>query len=306
MTGRTIIITGGDAAYFDLMRGCVASIRDKPQGRDIALGVLDCGLTAAQRTWLADQKAILVTPRWDFDFPGRAACSEAFKALTARPFLPGYFPGYDTYLWIDADCWVQHWFAIDLFVRGARRQPIAVAPEIHRAFRHYRHAWPEFSAVNGAAFREAFGADMAGRLVRYPLINAGVFAMRAGSSGWRAWAEVLDDALQRSTNMTDQIALNVAVYDRGLAAEALPSTCNWPVHHALPAWDVARGLFVEPSLPHDPLGILHMTIYTKTMPSFDIVQVGGDADGAARPMTVRYVPPGEDRARPPTPGAFRA
>ena len=305
MAEKYIVITGGDAAYFDLMRGCVASLRDKPQGRDIALGVLDCGLEPAQLSWLGAQGATLVTPRWDFDFPGRAACSEAFKALTARPFLPTYFPGYDTYLWIDADCWVQHWFAVDLFVRGAARRPIAVAPEIHRAFRHYRHAWPEFSAVNGAAFREAFGAEIAERLVRYPLINAGVFAIRAGSPAWSAWATVLDDALQRSTNMTDQIALNVAVYARGLEAEALPSTCNWPVHHALPAWDVARGLFVEPSLPHDPLGILHMTIYTKTVASFDIVQIGGDADATTRPMTVRYVAPGESRARPPTPDAFR-
>ncbi|TWT15557.1 hypothetical protein [Reyranella sp. CPCC 100927] len=305
MTRKNIVITGGDAAYFDLMRGCVASIRDKPESRNVALGVLDCGLEAAQRSWLAAQDAMLVSPRWDFDFPGRADCSEAFKALTARPFLPTYFPGYDTYLWIDADCWVQHWFAIDLFLKGAARRPIAVAPEIHRAFRHYRHAWPEFSAVNGAAFRQAFGADIADRLVRYPLINAGVFAIQTGSPAWGAWATMLDDALQRSTNMTDQIALNVAVYERGLAAEALPSTCNWPVHHALPAWDIARGLFVEPSLPHDPLGILHMTIYTKTVPSFDIVQIGGDADGTTRPMTVRYVPPGESRTRAPTPDAFR-
>jgi hypothetical protein len=306
MTGSGIVITGGDAAYFELMQGCIASIRDKPEGRDIDLGVLDCGLTDGQRAWIEQQGGHRVLPRWDFEFPGRAGCSEAFKALTARPYLPDYFPGHDTYLWIDADCWVQHWFAIDLFCKGARRQPIAVAPEIHRAFRHYRHAWPEFSAVNGAAFRKAFGPALADRLVRYPLINAGVFAIRAGSPAWRAWAAVLDDALQRSTDMTDQIALNVAVYDRGLAAEMLPSTCNWPVHHALPAWDVARGLFVEPNLPHDPLGILHMTIYTKTVPSFDIAQIGGDADGTTRPMTVRYVPPGADRGRPPTPGAFRS
>lgn len=305
MPDRSIIITGGDAAYFELMQGCIASIRDKPEGRDVALGVLDCGLAETQRAWLIEQGARLVTPRWDFDFPGRAGCAEPFKALTARPFLPDYFPGHDTYLWIDADCWVQCWFAIDLFLAGARRQPIAVAPEIHRAFRHYRHAWPEFSAVNGAAFREAFGPALAERLVRYPLINAGVFAITAGSPAWRAWADVLGDALQRSTNMTDQIALNVAVYDRGLQAEPLPSTCNWPVHHALPAWDAARGLFVESSLPHDPLGILHLTIYTKTVASFDIVQIGGPDDGAARSMTVRYVPPGEDRTRPPTPGAFR-
>ncbi len=305
MTGDCIVITGGDAAYFELMRGCVASIRDKPEGRSVPLGVLDCGLAPEQRDWLAAQGATLVQPRWDFEFPGRADCSEAFKALTARPWLPDYFPGHGTYIWIDADCWVQQWFAIDLFVRGAQRRAIAVAPEIHRAFRHYRHAWPEFSAVNGAAFREAFGEAIAERLVRYPLVNAGVFAIRAGSPAWSAWAAVLGEALQRSTNMTDQIALNVAIYDRGLEAEALPSTCNWLVHHALPAWDVTRDLFVEPSLPHDPLGILHLTIYTKTVPSFDIEQIGGAADGTTRPMTVRYVPPGEARTRPPTPNAFR-
>lgn len=304
MTSRWIAITGGDAAYFDLMRGCISSIRDKPKGRDAALGVLDCGLTDAQLQWCRDQGAEIVVPDWDFDFPGRAGCSDAFKALTARPFLARYFPGFETYLWIDADCWVQGWFAIDLLLRGAARRDLAVAPEIHRAFRHYRHAWAEFSGVNGAAFAKAFGPETAAKLVRYPLINAGVFAMRAGSPAWGVWADVLGDALQRSTDMTDQIALNVAVYERGLAEEALPSLCNWPVHHALPAWDAERGLFVEPSLPHDPLGILHLTIYTKRAEAFDILQVGGPDDGRRRGMTVRYVPPGEARWRVAAPDAF--
>jgi hypothetical protein len=40
--------------------------------------------------------------------------------------------------------------------------------------------------------------------------------------------------------MTDQIALNVLVYDKGFACEPLPSRCNWPVHHATPAWDAER------------------------------------------------------------------
>ena len=26
-----------------------------------------------------------------------------------------------------------------------------------------------------------------------------------------------------------------------------PSRCNWPVHHATPAWDAGRALFVEPA-----------------------------------------------------------
>ena len=45
MSERAIALTGGDAAYFDLMRDCIASLRATPEGRALALGVLDCGLT---------------------------------------------------------------------------------------------------------------------------------------------------------------------------------------------------------------------------------------------------------------------
>ena len=87
----------------------------------------------------------LVVPQWDFDFPGRDKLKDGYKALTARPFLPRYFPGFELYFWIDADCWVQQGDAIALFLAAARTGALAVAPEIHRSMRHYHHAWGEFS-----------------------------------------------------------------------------------------------------------------------------------------------------------------
>src|SRR4029077_20970959 len=114
---------------------------------------------------------------------------------------------------------------------------------------------------------------LAERLIRYPLINAGVFALKADAPHWRGWAEVLGEALQRSTDMTDQIALNVMVYDRGFSCEPLPSRCNWPVHHATPAWDEERRLFVEPAMPYDPLGILHLTIYSERVRQRDSAEL---------------------------------
>lgn len=288
MTEKTIAITGGDAAYFELLRECVGSLRATPEGRAMALGILDCGLTGEQRAWFAAQGAIFVTPDWDFDFPARARLKDGYKALTARPFLPRYFPGYDLYLWIDADCWVQQGDALELFQRAARTGALAVAPEIHRSMRHYRHAWKEFSTVNGAAYEAAFGKETAERLIRYPLINAGVFALQAGAPHWQGWADLLGDALQRSADMTDQIALNVLVYDHGFACEPLPSRCNWPVHHATPAWDAERNLFVEPAMPFEPLGILHLTIYTKRLATLDVRELGGSHAGEVRPRSLRW------------------
>ena len=125
--------------------------------------------------------------------------------------------------------------------RAARTGALAVAPEIHRSMRHYHHAWTEFSTINGAAYAAAFGQETADRLIRFPLINAGVFALEADAPHWQGWAELLGESLQRSADMTDQIALNVLVYDHGFACEPLPSRCNWPIHHATPAWDAERG-----------------------------------------------------------------
>ena len=288
MTEKTIAITGGDANYFDLMRDCVGSLRATEQGRVMTLGILDCGLTPEQRAWFAAQDAVIVTPEWDFDFPARPTLKDGYKALLARPFLPRYFRGFDLYFWIDADCWVQQGDAIDLFLRAARTGALAVAPEIHRSMRHYRHAWTEFSTINGAAYAAAFGKETAERLIRYPLINAGVFALKADAPHWQGWADLLGASLQRTTDMTDQTSLNVLVYDQGFACEPLPSRCNWPVHHATPAWDAERGLFVEPAMPYDPIGILHLTIYTKRLATMDVRELGGPHAGEVRPRSLRW------------------
>ena len=288
MSERAIVLTGGDAAYFSLLSECIGSLRATPEGRALALGVLDCGLTGEQRAWCSAQGAVLVTPQWDFDFPARATLKDGYKALTARPFLPRYFPGFDLYLWIDADCWVQQGDALQLFLAAARTGALAVAPEIHRSMRHYQHAWGEFAAVCGAAYEACFGKETAERLIRYPMINAGVFALRADAPHWSGWAEVYRDALQRSTDLTDQLALNVLVYDQGFKHEPLPSRCNWPVHHATPAWDAERALFVEPAMPYEPLGILHMTIYTKTLASLDVRELGGPHAGQVRARSLRW------------------
>jgi lipopolysaccharide biosynthesis glycosyltransferase len=285
---RAIAITGGDANYFDLMRDCIDSLQATPEGRAMSLGILDCGLTDEQRAWCRACGATLVVPQWDFEFPGREKLKDGYKALTARPFLPRYFPGFDLYLWIDGDCWVQQGDVVALFLAAARTGRLAVAPEIHRSMRHYRHAWTEFSTINGAAYESAFGKEIADRLIRYPLINAGVFAIAADAPHWQGWAELLGEALQRSTDMTDQIALNVLAYDKGFACEPLPSRCNWPVHHATPAWDADRALFVEPAMPYEPLGILHLTIYTKRLATMDVREVGGAHAGQVRARSLRW------------------
>jgi hypothetical protein len=120
------------------------------------------------------------------------------------------------------------------------------------------------------------------------MINAGVFALQRQSPAWSIWARALEDGLRRSSALIDQLALNVAVYQRGLRHHPLPARCNWPAHHATPAWDADRRLFVEPHLPHAPIGILHLTVWTKQEPLTDVREVGAAGSGRLRRMSLRY------------------
>ncbi|MFY8152683.1 MAG: hypothetical protein ACOVOI_11405, partial [Hyphomicrobiales bacterium] len=55
-----------------------------------------------------------------------------------------------------------------------------------------------------------------------------------------------------------------------------------------PAWDAGRGLFVEPAMPYEALGILHLTIYTKRFATLDVREIGGAHPGQVRARSLRW------------------
>ena len=133
---RLLIASGADRNYFPLLRDTVLSIRERQH--EPAIGILDLGLDTEHRHWLSSRVEYIVRPEWDLDFPCREQMPETFKAQVARPFLSRHFPGYEMYLWIDADAWLQDGRAIDLYVDAAGRDKLAITPEIDRAYtRHY-------------------------------------------------------------------------------------------------------------------------------------------------------------------------
>ena len=186
MTDRMLIVSGADRGYFPLLRDTVLSVR--AQRPEASIGILDVGLEPEQRQWLAARVAHLVRPGWDIDFPQRDHTPEGRKAQFARPFLPRHFPGYEIYLWIDADAWLQDWRAIELYVAAAGRDKLAITPEIDRAYkRHYKRPKLFGWTLAWKNYREAFGWRVADRLGRNPMVNCGVFALHRDAPHWEAW-----------------------------------------------------------------------------------------------------------------------
>lgn len=258
VTDDLIVIVGADGAYFPLLRDAVSSVR--ALNTTVAIGVLDLGLSRDQLAWLGERVSRIVAPTWDIDFPGRERMPDSFKAQVARPFLRRHFPGYGTYLWLDADAWLQDWRAIELYCAAAATGRLAITVEVDRAYkRHYKR--PKLLGATGTwkNYREAFGWRVADRLGRNPMVNCGVFALRRDAPHWDAWARLTERVLRRTRFFyAEQMALNYAVFGEKLPADLLPCYCNWMPGDAAPAFDAARGVFVEPYTPHETIGVMHL------------------------------------------------
>jgi hypothetical protein len=279
-----LIASAADAAYFPLLQDMVLSVRALRPGA--AIGILDLGMTPEQRAWLVDRAARLVRPEWDVDFPGRARAPEAFKAQVARPFLPRHFPGFEMYLWIDADAWLQDWRAVELFCDAAGCDRLAIVPEIDRAYkRHYKRPKLFGRTLAWKNYRQAFGWRAADRLGRNPMVNCGVFALHREAPHWQAWARLLTQVLQRTRFFyAEQTALNYAIFAERLPIEFLPAYCNWLAGDAAPAFDAHRGLFVEPYAPHEVIGIMHLAGPQQKTQRFRLNRL----DGGAVETQLRY------------------
>ncbi|MCC3529185.1 MAG: class I SAM-dependent methyltransferase [Microcoleus sp. PH2017_21_RUC_O_A] len=284
---QIITITAADANYFELVRGTILSVREKPEGANVAIGFFDLGCTPEQLQWLETQVNIIQKPDWEFNFPGKNEAPHYLKGLLARPFLRRYFPKFDIYLWIDADAWVQDWQAVELFVKGAAKRGLAVVPELDRGYYLAYGKLPWYWEFVYRDYQAAFGEEVAKQLHSYPTINAGIFALHKDAPHWELWAQYLDEGLQWHVSlMTDQIALNRLVYGTEMfdRTEMLPAGCNWSCNFGLPVWDKQQACFVEPYLPHGAIGILHITGH-----KHDLVKIA-TTDGNQIEISLRYQP----------------
>jgi hypothetical protein len=283
-----IIVSAADSGYFSLLRDSVLSVR--ALNPNVPIGVLDIGLGEEQRNWLVQHKVLLDKPGWDIDFPQQERTAQSLKALVSRPFLPKHFPGYEMYLWLDADAWVQDWRAVELYCGAAGRDKLAITLELDRAYkRHYKRPKLFGMTLAWKCYREAFGWRVADRLGRNPTANGGVFALHRNAPHWEAYGRLLSQVLQRSRFfLGEQTALNYAIFGEHLPANFLPAYCNWMPGDAAPAFDAARGLFVEPYSPHEVIGVMHLAGADQKVGTHRLARL----DGGTVETSLRY---GESR-----------
>jgi hypothetical protein len=249
---RAAIVTGADHGYFPLLHALLRNLARAQPG--CPLLVLDFGLRQDERAAIEGLADAVVQPWWWFDAPA-ALRSLRHLGYAARPMIPALFPGFEAYLWLDADISVQSGrFAADFF-RAADQGALAVVEEADPSYRTELYAlrWHLGNAVR------CFGIGSGLRLCLGRRINSGAFALRADAPHWQAWQRHYQAAVIRAGRANlDQHALMATLFLDGLPACLLSSSHNWICARSRPLWDEARRVFCRPLPPFEPISVLHL------------------------------------------------
>jgi lipopolysaccharide biosynthesis glycosyltransferase len=201
-------------------------------------------------------------PAWPFRPHPVFDARPMYLSRAARPFLPDLFPGFDVYVWIDADAWVQQPLALKWLIEAAAISDFAGVPTVHRAytFKDQDMGWIF------ERYRRAFGEGVSRELMARPYFNSGVMAMRAGSPLWRRYVERFQTALDtwEGDFLSDQAVVNAVAYLDGGAVQRLPARANWLCHLARPLLHEESGRLLEPAFPFESILIVHNTFDDKT------------------------------------------
>ena len=263
---KNTIISLADSNYFELVNELINSIKRFEQSKNTAICILNAGLKENEINILSKKVDEIKNANWDIEVPKhKIGKKEWLKSQVSRAFLPNYFPGYEKYLWIDADAWVNSWEAIELYFKGCENNKLAISTSADRSYgRVLRAEWifKNFATIKSQNYKHAkssgFSEKIARQVALMPHLNIGVFALEKNSSHWGIWQKNLKQALSKGKIWgSEQIAMNISIYVDGLAVEILPAYCNWTLINKV-KFDQTKNTFVEFYLPNHEIGIIHL------------------------------------------------
>ena len=264
---KNVIVSLADANYFPLLEELVESIKRFKESENVAICVLDAGLTQEQKKKLLSKVDEIKSAEWDIEVPGyKIKGKEWLKSQVSRAFLPKYFPNFEKYLWIDCDAWVNDWKSIELYFKACDDGKLGITQTIGPGYKITSKVnWllGKLAIIKSQNFKHAvkskIGMDSARKLAFAPHINIGVFSLEKNSKGWSLWQNNLSKTLKAGNIFgSEGLAINMSVYIDDLETEFLPLNCNWITSNLLPKYDNKQKTFVEPYLPNYKIGIMHL------------------------------------------------
>ncbi len=261
------IVSLADEKYFNLLEELIDSIKSFPESKNIAICILDAGLNQDQIDKIKNKVDEIKKAEWDIEVSSlKVKGKEWLKSQVSRAFLPKYFPSFKKYLWIDCDAWVNDWNSIELYFKACENGKLGITQSIgpgYRILSKVKWLFGKLAIIKSQNFKHAVSSKInmqkARKIAFAPHLNIGVFSLEKSSQAWSIWQNNLKDTLKHGRIFgSEGLAINLSVYVDNVDTEFLPLGCNWIASHILPKFDQSKKKFVEPYLPNNKIGIMHL------------------------------------------------
>ena len=272
MKKKIAIVTGADNKYFPFLKNLVLSLNNSNVLEICDLCIL---MVDEENNYIADIDKFL-NKKKKVSFNLKLFFDEKknwHKLLTERPFLKNHFPGYEKYIWLDADTEVLDSQGIKNLIDATKEKDLAISTEINESYVFkntkfgIKNIFSSFYKISGWSFKnykKYFSKDLGEDLFFKPLFNNGVFCMRSDSPFWELWKNEYQAALNRAKTSygikTDQLSLNKIIYQNFKKISILDATNNWIIFKSEPMIKINESFFT-PSFPRRKINILHYTNY---------------------------------------------
>ena len=267
---KNAIITGSDKKYFPFLNNLVNSL-SKTNCLDVCdLCILDVENDSDYLKKIANKISKKEKANFSLDIEFKDK-KEWFKLLTERPFMKDYFPGYEKYIWMDADTEVLSIDGINNVLKACQINDLAIAPEINESYVFknnkfgIKKIFNSFYKISGWSFKnykKYFSDDLGENLFFKPLFNNGVFCLNSDSDIWNLWKTEYQNALNKAKTSygikTDQLSLNKVIYENFNKISILDSTNNWIISKSEKIKKIQKN-FYTPSFPNRKINVLHYT-----------------------------------------------
>ena len=264
---KNVIVSLADSNYFNLLNELIDSIKHFDKNNTTAICILDAGLEKEQVNKLTSKVDEIKSAEWDIQVSSiKVKGKEWLKSQVSRAFLPKYFPNYNKYLWIDCDAWVNDWSSIELYFKACENGKLGITQTLgpgYRIMSKVNWLFGKIAIIKSQNFKHAIsskiGMDKARKLAFAPHVNIGVFSLEKNSSCWDVWQKNLETTLKSGKIFgSEGLAINMSIYIDNVETEFLPLNCNWIASNLLPKFDEKNHTFVEPYLPNNKIGIMHL------------------------------------------------
>tara|TARA_A100000164_G_C21890371_1_gene765057 strand:- start:58 stop:936 length:879 start_codon:yes stop_codon:yes gene_type:complete len=267
---KNVIVTGSDKKYYPFLKNLVNSLINSN-----SLDICDlCILDVEDNSQYLEELDSKITKKKKANFNLNILFKDRqdwFKLLTERPFMKDYFPGYDKYIWMDADTEVLSNDGIKNIIDACDDKDLAIAPEINESYVFksskfgIKKIFKSYYKISGWSFknyRKYFSDRIGEDLFFKPLFNNGIFCLKSTSKIWDLWKTEYQGALNKAKTSygikTDQLSLNKIIYENFEKISILDSTNNWLVSRSEKIKRINNDFFT-PSFPNRKINILHYT-----------------------------------------------